>query len=377
MTSPILELHSLGQSLWMDNIRRKSLQSGEFKALVDAGEIRGVTSNPTIFEKSISGGQEYDEAIRRCMQAGLSPAEIFDSLAAEDIQSAADILREVYDRTDAGDGYVSIEVNPLLANDTPSTIAEVKRLWQLVDRPNLMVKIPATHEGLPAIEQSIADGFNINITLIFALERHAEVMEAYLKGLERRAAAGLPIDRIASVASFFVSRVDTLVDSLLEAIVRAEDPRAGEAMRLMGKAAVANARLAYARFRNTFSSERWEALKARGARLQRPLWASTSTKNPRYSDVMYVEELIGPDTVNTLPPATLDAYRDHGDPAPRLIEGLDEAGAHLAVLEKLGVSMEEVTQQLEKDGVAAFSKSFETLLNVIEKKGEELMEGKV
>ena len=366
--NPILELQSLGQSIWFDHIRRGMLVSGELKALIDAGEIRGVTSNPTIFEKAIGSGTDYDEAMARLVKDGLDAAAVFDALAIEDIQTTTDLFRPVYEESDGGDGYVSIEVNPLLANDTISTISEAKRLWEAVDRPNLLVKIPATQEGVPAIEQSIADGININITLIFSLDRYAEVTEAYLKGLRRRAEAGQPIDRIASVASFFVSRVDTAVDPRLEEILRAEDRRAGQAVALRGKAAIANARLAYARFREVFAGARWDGLKEKGARLQRPLWASTSTKNPAYYDLMYVEELIGPDTVNTVPPATLDAYRDHGHPALRLEEGLSEARDQLQELEELGIHMDDVTRRLEEEGVAAFSKSFETLLGTLEKK---------
>lgn len=368
MPNPLHDLHRLGQSIWYDNIRRGLLGSGELKALIDAGEIRGVTSNPTIFEKAIAGSSDYDGALAELAVRGRSTDEIFDALSIEDIRRTTDLFRAVYDQSGGTDGFVSIEVSPLLARNTRSTVAEAERLWRTVDRPNLMVKIPATAEGIPAIEQSLARGININVTLIFSLRRYAEVMQAYLKALERRVAAGQPIDRLASVASFFVSRVDSKVDPRLEALIREEGPHAAQGVRLLGKAAIANAKQAYADFRRTFDSERFERLRRNGAQVQRPLWASTSTKNPAYPDVIYVEALIGPDTVNTVPPATLDAYRDHGQPAVRITEGLDEARAALDELESLGIHMDRVTQELEDEGVAAFSKSFETLMAAIEAK---------
>ncbi len=368
MTNPLLELQSLGQSIWYDNIRRGLLVSGELKALIDAGEICGVTSNPTIFEKAIAGSDDYDAAMLALAEEGLDAGAIFDRLAIEDIQAALDLFRPLYEQSRGGDGYVSIEVNPLLADDTASTLAEARRLWQAVDRPNLMIKIPATPEGIPAVQRAIAGGVNVNVTLIFSLARYAEVIEAYLSGLEQRVVAGEAIGGLASVASFFVSRVDTLVDSQLEATIRAEDSRATRAASLRGTAAVANAKLAYAQFRATFSGQRWARLEGAGARLQRPLWASTSTKDPAYPDVKYVEDLIGPDTVNTMPPATIDAYRDHGRPQPRLERDLAGAQAELAALAEAGIRMDDVTLKLEQDGVASFSKSFETLMQVIERK---------
>ncbi|MBI3363248.1 MAG: bifunctional transaldolase/phosoglucose isomerase, partial [Chloroflexi bacterium] len=375
--NPLVELQKLGQSIWYDNIRRGLLVSGELKKLIDDGEICGVTSNPSIFEKAIAGSSDYDDALHALVDAGKRAPVILDALAIEDIRATADLLRPVYDRSNGGDGYASIEVSPLLANDTATTVSEARRIWKEIDRPNLMVKIPATPAGVPAITQAIADGLNINVTLIFSLRRYEEVTDAYLTGLEKRAAAGKPIDRIASVASFFVSRVDSLIDPRLEALVREEGPTAGKAASVLGKAAIANAKLAYAKFEEIFNSPRSAALKAKGARVQRPLWASTSTKNPAYPDVFYVEALIGPDTVDTVPPATINAYRDHGKPRPTLREGLDAAHAQLKTLAELGINMDAVTQKLEDDGVAAFSKSFESLIAVIEAKREKLLAGHV
>ncbi len=370
MTNPLVELQQLGQSPWHDNIRRQQLTSGALKRMVRAGDITGLTSNPTIFEQAIAGSSDYDDTIALLARQGLDAFSIFDRLSIEDIQGAADAFAPVFARTGGADGYVSIEVRPEYARDTAATIKEARRLWKAVNRPNLMVKIPATQEGLPAIEQSIADGLNINITLIFSLERYEAVMEAYLRGLERRRAAGKKLGHVASVASFFVSRVDSLVDKLLDERINAlgGEQAAGAAplAALRGQAAIANARLAYARFRARFSGERFEALAAKGARLQRPLWASTSTKNPAYPDVYYVEALVGPDTVNTMPPATLLAYKDHGQPEVRIASDVDRAAQSIEQLEEFGIRMEEVTHKLEVDGVASFAKSFDSLLAVVE-----------
>ncbi|MDW8327198.1 MAG: bifunctional transaldolase/phosoglucose isomerase, partial [Anaerolineales bacterium] len=366
-TNPLRELQKLGQSPWHDNIRRDLLTSGKLKQMVKAGDITGLTSNPTIFEQAIGQTNIYDEALAELALAGKSAAEIFDALSIEDIRAAADVFAPVYEKTKGADGYVSIEVAPAYARDTQATIKEAKRLWKAVGRPNLMVKIPATKEGLPAIEQSIADGINVNVTLIFSIKRYREVMDAYLAGLERRLKARKPIDHVASVASFFVSRVDTLVDKLLDERIRKLGGQGAEALQaLKGKAAIANAQLAYAEFRRHFSTVRFSALAAKGARLQRPLWASTSTKNPAYPDVMYIEALIGPDTVNTMPPATLAAYKDHGKPELRLTEDVRDAQRVIEQLEEFGIRMDDVTQQLEDEGVAAFAKSFDTLLAVVE-----------
>ncbi len=374
MANPLVELQRLGQSPWHDNISRGLLTSGKLKKMVAAGDITGLTSNPTIFEQAISQGDDYDDGIRALAHKGKSADDIFDALAIEDIRAAADVFAPVYKRTAGADGYVSIEVAPKFAADTAATVKEAQRLWKTVARPNLMVKIPATPQGVPAIERCIADGLNINVTLIFSLERYDEVMEAYIGGLEKRAAAKKPIDRIASVASFFVSRVDTAVDKQLEQKIAESGPdQQAQLKQLVGKAAIANAKLAYAAFRKKFAGERWAALRAKGARLQRPLWASTSTKNPSYPDTYYVEALIGPDTVDTMPPATIVAYKDHGKPAPRLEDGMDEAAAVLQRIEDAGVRMDAVTEKLEHDGVASFAKSFESLLAVVAASREALL----
>lgn len=362
------QLHQSGQSIWYDNIQRGMLEDGRMAALIAAGDIRGVTSNPAIFHNAIARSKDYDAALAPMAWAGWSAEQIFNQLAVEDIRAAADLFADLYRLTDGGDGYVSLEVSPLLAHDGEATLAEARRLWNLVDRPNLMVKIPATVEGLPAIRDAIADGININVTLIFSLERYMAVMEAYLSGLEKRAAAGLPVNRVASVASFFVSRVDSKVDALLQEKVRAEGNDAGTAKLLMGKAAIANAKLAYAAFEEFFGTPRFQTLKSKGARVQRPLWASTSTKNPAYRDVIYVEELIGPDTVNTMPPQTLDAYRDHGVYKDGIRSGLDEARAQLQGLEALGISMTQVTEELEAEGVKAFADAFRALMTTLEER---------
>ena len=366
----IEQIHNLGQSLWYDNIDRELLDNGKLAELIKNGDIRGITSNPSIFQKAIASGSDYDQALIPMAWAGWDPAQIFDRLAIEDIRRAADLFLPLYKSTNGGDGYVSIEVNPLLANSTEETIAEAQRLWNAVDHPNTMIKIPATREGISAISQSIAAGININITLIFSLARYEEVMEAYLTGLEERVRRGLPIGKIASVASFFVSRVDTKVDPQLEKIIASEGSQAEEAGRLLGKAAVANANLAYARFREVFTGPRFQALKAKGARPQRPLWASTSTKNPAYRDVLYVEELIAPDTVNTVPPATLDAVRDHAEIHVTL-QDPENARQVIAGIEKLGISIDQVTHELEIEGVAAFSDAFRGLLKTIEERSTE------
>lgn len=361
-----LKLNEAGQSIWYDNIQRSLLRNGELAGMIERGEIRGVTSNPTIFMNAITKSHDYDESLLPLVNSGLSDEEIFFHLAIEDIQSAADLFKPLYQETKGGDGYVSLEVSPFLANDTAGTLAQAKQLWERVNRPNLMIKIPATKAGLPAITEAIAAGINVNVTLIFSLKRYGEVMDAYLAGLEKRAAAGLPIDAIASVASFFVSRVDTKVDDHLHELIQTSGSRSGEVSALLGKAAIANARLAYAQFKEVFSSERFQKLQAKGARFQRPLWASTSTKNKAYRDVMYVEELIGPHTVDTVPPQTLVAFLDHGQVRQSLEEDLDGARQVLKDLEALGISMKEVTRELEHEGVHSFSDAFTVLLKAIE-----------
>src|SRR5919106_3192148 len=343
----IEKLTSLGQSLWMDNIQRKLLENGEIKAMIERGDIRGMTSNPTIFNNAIAKSNDYDSAFTPLAWAGWDAEKIFWQLAAEDIKAACDAFAPLYEESNGGDGYVSIEVSPHLAHDTDKTVAQAEQLWVRVARPNLMVKIPATKEGIPAIRKAIAAGLNINVTLIFSLKRYAEVMDAYLSGLEDHIAAGHSVNHIASVASFFVSRVDSKID-----------PQLPEGSPLKGKAAIANAKLAYDAYERTFSTRRWENLKVKGARVQRPLWASTSTKNPAYPDTMYVDNLIGPDTINTVPPATLEAFRDHGVVEVTITRNLEEAQEALEQLEAAGISMDIVTQELEEEGVKAFADAF-------------------
>ncbi|HNB34837.1 MAG TPA: bifunctional transaldolase/phosoglucose isomerase [Anaerolineales bacterium] len=358
MSESIKKLTNLGQSLWYDNIQRKLLVNGELKAMIERGDIRGVTSNPTIFQNAIAKTNDYDAALTPLAWAGWDAEKIFWQLAIEDIQEACDLFRPLYEESKAGDGYVSLEVSPYLARDTEGTIKQAQELWDRVNRPNLMVKIPATKEGIPAIRASIAAGINVNVTLIFSLSRYAEVMNAYLEGIEQRVAKDLPVQHVASVASFFVSRVDSKVD-----------PKLAEDSPLRGKAAVANAKLAYEQFEAIFTSPRFASLKARfRARVQRPLWASTGTKNPKYSDTLYVDELIGPDTVNTVPPATLDAFRDHGIAKLTVTQDLEGIQKIFVDLKALGISMSTVVQELEDEGVQAFADAFKTLLAAIEER---------
>ncbi len=361
------QLRAAGQSIWYDNVERRLLNNGELGGMIARGEIRGVTSNPTIFMNAVTKSNDYDAALAPLAKAGKTGEEIFWDLAIEDIQAAADLLRPLYDESKKGDGYVSLEVNPYLAHDTAVTLSEAKRLWKRVNRPNLMVKIPATLEGLPAIKDAIEAGINVNVTLIFSRERHCAVMEAYIAGLENRVAKGLPIDSIASVASFFVSRVDTKIDGHLNGMIDRGGARAEAAAKFLGQAAVANARLAYNDFKIIFGSERFAGLKAKGARVQRPLWASTGTKNPAYRDVVYIEELVGVDTVNTVPPATLKAFLDHGIVrANSLEENLAGAYQSLARLEALGISMATVTAELEAEGVKSFASAWKALMDAME-----------
>jgi len=377
MGNNLVEIMKLGQSVWYDNIRRAMLSGGELRRLIEEDDLRGVTSNPTIFEKAITGSTDYDAQMRELVSDGRSVSEIYEALVAEDIGRAADLLRPVYDRTEGLDGYISLEVNPRLAYDTGGTIEEAERLFGRLGRPNVMIKIPAAQEGLPAIEESIYRGVNINVTMIFSIENYEQVAEAFIRGLERRAAEGKPVERIASVASFFVSRVDTAIDGDLEYCAR-HAPTPEERQRLeslLGRAAVANAKLAYRKFKDIFHGERFAALKARGAQAQRCLWASTGTKNPSYSDVLYVDNLIGPETVNTVPPATYTAFRDHGRAAPTLEEGLDEGRALIKELADLGIDLKAVTEKLQRDGLAAFVSSFDTLEQSIESKRDALQSG--
>jgi transaldolase len=374
--NPLWRLTELGQSVWLDYIRRGMLEDGELERMIREAALRGVTSNPTIFEQAIGGSDDYDEQLERLAEEGLSPGEVFERLAVEDIRRAADLFRPIYDESGAGDGFVSLEVSPELADDTAATLEEARRLWRAVDRPNLMVKVPGTDAGIPAVEQLLYEGINVNITLLFALENHERVMEAYLSALERRSGDGKPVDRIASVASFFVSRVDTAVDAALEKSIE-NAAAGGEAERLRalrGRAAIANAKFAYQRFQEVFGGERFARLRERGARVQRPLWASTSTKNPDYRDVIYVEELIGPDTVNTMPLATVEAFADHGIVLRTVDRDLDRARTDLAALADAGIDLDTVTRQLQVEGVEKFAASFHDLLRTVEEKLQRVAE---
>ncbi len=361
------KVHQLGQSLWYDNIQRRMLRNGEMAEMIKKGEIFGVTSNPSIFQNAIAKSNDYDAALKPMAWAGWSSSDIFWELAIEDIRATADLFQELYHETDGGDGYVSLEVNPNLAHDAEATYAEALKLWNRVNRENLMIKIPATKEGVVAIKKAIAAGINVNVTLIFSLQRYQEVMEAYLAGLEERHSQKKPVEHIASVASFFVSRVDSKVDAALQKLLDAGTANAKE---LQGKIAIANGKLAYELFKQNFTSKRFAVLQESGARVQRPLWASTSTKNPAYRDVLYVEELIGPDSVNTVPPQTLKAFIDHGNAALTIEDGLEDAKAQMASLSALGISIDQVTQELEDEGVKAFSDAFAALLAAIDVKAE-------
>ncbi len=357
--NPIQDAKRLGQSIWLDYIRRNLITSGELQKLVRDG-ISGLTSNPTIFQKAIAQSNDYDAALKLFLKANqdADTNAIYEHLAIADVRMVTDILRPVYDATDGSDGFVSLEVSPRLADDTEATIAEVQRLWRLVDRPNLMIKVPATPQGVPALETLIAEGININVTLMFSLKHYESVSRAYIRGIAKNPNP----ERVASVASFFVSRVDTYVDRELERI------GTEEALALRGKAAVANSKLVYRRFREVFFGEEFEEARRRGARIQRVLWGSTSTKNPAYSDVKYVEGLIGPDTVNTLPPQTIEAFCDHGQARRTLDKGLKEAEQVLASLGRVGVDLVSITEQLQQDGVRAFADSFDQLLSALEEK---------
>jgi len=360
----IKALHELGQSFWLDFISREILTSGELENLIKKDEVRGVTSNPSIFEQAIAKTHHYTEIIKALSSQENTVEGILDHLMLEDIQQATDLFYQQYLNLDGQDGFVSVEVNPDLANDTQGTLKEVRRIWSTVNRPNLMIKIPGTKEGLSAIQTAIAEGINVNITLIFSLERYSEIMNAYLSGLEEHLKNGKSIHQIASVASFFVSRIDTAVDEALDLLQKGElkKPFAD----LYGKAAIASAKLAYEKFQFTFQSPRFLQLSKKGAQVQRPLWASTSTKNPAFPDTYYVDNLIGPQTVNTLPPHTLDAFRDHGRVERTIDQDIESARRDIERIEEVGISMKDVTVQLEKDGVEKFAKSFHNLLKAVE-----------
>ena len=366
--NPLVALVAEGQSIWLDYITRDLVRGGELKRLIEEDGLRGLTSNPTIFEKAIGAGDAYDAQIKGLVAQDQGALDIFETVAATDVREACDLFLPVYEQTAGQDGFVSLEVSPRLAHDTEATIAEGRRLWAAVERPNLLIKVPGTQAGVGAVRTLLREGINVNVTLLFSLESHERVMHAYTEALEERAAAGEPVGGIASVASFFVSRVDTAVDKQLDA--KGDD----RARALRGKIAIANARLAYAQFREHFDGERFAPLKAQGARPQRPLWASTGTKDKAYSDVRYVEELIGPDTVNTLPVATLDAFRDHGTVKRTIDAGVDAARAAVAELRAIGIDLAAITQQLEDDGVASFAKSFDDLLDGVEGKRQAVEE---
>jgi transaldolase/glucose-6-phosphate isomerase len=370
MANPLVELGQFGQSPWLDNISRGLITSGQLKALIDEDGLKGVTSNPAIFEKSITGSTDYDAAIAQLASQNKTAMAIYEALAIDDIQQAADVLRSVYEKTNGRDGFISLEVSPYLANDTAGTIEEARRLWQAVDRNNVMIKVPATEAGIPAFRQLICDGLNVNVTLMFSFSVYEAVAAAYISGLEDRAAQGGDVSGINSVTSFFISRIDSLVDDLLEhraqeAISALEQEKTRS---LIGKVAIANGTVTYQRYRELFTSTRWQKLADQGAKTQRVLWASTSTKNPDYRDVLYVEELIGKDTINTLPDATLAAFRDHGRLSPTLENGLADARAVMHTVAEVGISMDEVADQLVKEGVKKFVDPFEDLINAIEQK---------
>lgn len=366
----LVQLHALGQSIWLDYIDRQILNDGTLDRYIREDALMGMTSNPTIFEKALASGQEYDAQIADSATERTA-GELFELIETDDVRSACDHFASVHNSEGGGDGFVSIEVSPGVAHDASDTVEEARRLWATVDRPNLMVKVPGTVEGAKAVRRLTADGVNVNITLLFAVEAHDRVIESYLAGLEDRVALGRDITHISSVASFFVSRVDTETDKRLDSLIAAGgDKKKLEALK--GKTAIANAKLAYRLFQRRFTGERWDALAAKGARLQRPLWASTSTKNPAYRDVMYVEGLIGPHTVNTMPPATIDAFRDHGVVQRSVDRDVKAAEQHIAELESVGISLNDVTNKLLQDGIASFQKSFDSLIAGLEEKTHKL-----
>ena len=367
--NPLVDIRRFDQSLWLDFISRKVLQDGELKKRIDEDALRGVTSNPSIFEKAIGGSADYDTTIAEQARQGKSAEEIYQGLAVADVQAACDLFRPLYDsKNNSSDGYVSLEVSPRLANDTQGTLAEARQLWQDVDRPNVMIKVPATLEGLPAIRTLISEGININVTLIFGLDRYKAVTEAFISGLEDRAKTGKSLERIDSVASFFLSRIDVLLDPQLEKIVAAGGEQAKLAEPLVGEVAIASAKVAYQMYKDIFAGPRWQALADKGAHTQRLLWASTSNKNPKYDNLRYVSRLIGAKTVNTVPVETMDLFKEKGKPADTLEQGLDQAKKVLADLPKVGIDLNAQTEQLEKEGVQKFNEPFGKLLDSVEKK---------
>lgn len=366
--NPLKRLGAFGQSIWLDYIRRDLMAGGGLRRLIEADGLRGLTSNPAIFEKAIADSRDYDPEIRELALKGEGTEAIYEALTQRDVRGAADEFRPLYDGTDGRDGYVSLEVNPHLAHNTKGTIAEARRLWSALDRPNVMIKVPATAEGLPAVTQLTAEGINVNVTLLFGLPRYRQVAQAYIAGLEARLARREPVRRLASVASFFISRIDTLVDPLLDKIIAQGGPKAALAKAARGQAAIASAKLAYQAYKEIFGGAGFGKLAAQGARPQRLLWASTGTKDPDYSDVKYIEALVGPETVNTAPLKTLDAYRDHGDPKSRLEENIGEARAVLERLAGAGIDLATVARQLEDDGVVKFNKPFDKLMAALERR---------
>ncbi|GCE20218.1 transaldolase [Dictyobacter kobayashii] len=379
MANPLTQLQSEGQSVWYDNIDRAQLASGQFQKMLAEDGVVGVTANPTIFEKSISAGHAYDDQITQLIKEGKDTSDIYEAVVIKDIRTVADLLKPIYDSTEGKDGYVSLEVSPELANDTEGTIAEAKRFWGMVERPNLMIKIPATPAGIPAIYEVLRSGINVNVTLIFSMDSYRDVADAYIRALEDRNGRSEDVSHIASVASFFVSRVDTLVDKLLEDKIKASNDSAEKEQlkALEGKAAIANARLVYQDFKRIFNTPRFESLKHVGAHVQRPLWASTSTKNPAYRDVMYAEELIGPDTVDTMPLETIVNFRDHGQVRNSIEDDIPGAKATLDTLEKKGILYAEVTKQLQDEGVKKFADSFHQLFKGIEDKKNAIKESQL
>lgn len=366
----LLELQKFGQSVWLDYIRRNIITNGELQRLIDHDGLRGITSNPSIFEKAIAGSSDYADFLAQLRSQGLSTGDIYERIAVRDIQDSADLLLPVYKSTKRRDGYVSLEVSPTLARDTKGTIEEARRLWRTVGRPNIMIKVPGTPEGAPAVGQLTSEGINVNITLLFAQEAYIKVAEAYMDGLEQALKAGKDVSGIASVASFFVSRIDTLADSMIEARAKnSTDPNQIQLLQsLQGKVAIANAKQAYRSYQQMIAGPRWQALASRGAHTQRLLWASTSTKNPKYRDVLYIEELIGPDTVNTIPPATMDAFREHGRVQRTLDANLAAADKTMTDLEKAGISMQQITAQLLDEAIKLFDDAFQKLLSAVEQK---------
>jgi transaldolase / glucose-6-phosphate isomerase len=369
--NPLLALQDYGQAVWLDYMQRQLITSGELQRFIDEDGLRGMTSNPAIFEKAITGSTDYTEALSALGSRHLDAMGLYEQLAIRDIQDAAGLFRPVYEQTRRGDGYISLEVSPHLAHDTEGTVREARRLWQAVDRPNLMIKVPATPAGLPAIEQLLSEGININVTLLFSQDVYERVAAAYIAGLERLAGQAGDVGRVASVASFFISRIDTAIDAQVTTRLKAANSAQERTLlrSLLGKVAIANGKLTYQRYKAIFQGSRWEVLAAQGAQPQRVLWASTSTKNPQYRDVLYVEELIGPNTVNTMPPATLEAFRDHGRPRPSLEEDLEEARDTMEVLAQVGISMQEVTERLLDEGVRLFAEPFDKLLDTLAQRG--------